>query len=247
MSNRLELTNILTTNFDDLGFGQAQQTQMTIGKTFRIPIQVKYSTGNRYGPLIISTMDLFSFGISPNYNDNNEINGYSIPLCMWDTKRSESDTVEERQWVAKYDELVEKIKQYLLQDEVKEEIERYDLDEAELKKFGTLWYKRGDKNKILTDVAPRLYPKLIIRKKDNEILSKFFDRDTGEELKPMSIVGQRCNITAALRVESVFVGSKISLQVKIHEAHVELIQSNQFTSRLLHFEHTEPEPEAEAE
>ena len=45
-----------------------------------------------------------------------------------------------------------------------------------------------------------------------------------EEIDPLSILGKHCYTEAAIKIESIFIGQSISLQVKLYEAHIDLIK-----------------------
>jgi hypothetical protein len=48
----------------------------------------------------------------------------------------------------------------------------------------------------------------------------------GVDLDPLSLIGQKCNVRACIKIDSIFIGSKISLQVKVLELEVQQ-QGNQ--------------------
>ena len=94
---------------------------------------------------------------------------------------------------------------------------------ADLKKLNPLYWKK-DKGKIVEGTGPTLYAKLISSKKHNKILSMFFNMD-GDSIDPLSLLGKYCYSKAAVKIESIFIGNKISLQVKLYEAEIELMDS----------------------
>ena len=69
--------------------------------------------------------------------------------------------------------------------------------------------------------GPTLYSKLIESPKHG-ILTTFFDSETDEEIDPLTLKGH-CFVIPAIRIESIFIGNKISLQVKLYEAVVRTI------------------------
>lgn len=184
----------------------------------RIPISILNPDGT-IGDLIMPTPRIFSFGVQENLDFNTKKpNGHVLPLCLWSRSGA---TEEEKQWTDKFDEIVERCKEHLLS--VKEEIGQYDLSMGDLKKFNPLYYKR-DKGKIVEGTGPTLYAKLISSKKHNKIMTMFFDTN-GNQLDPLTIMEKYCYATAAIKFESIFVGSKITFQVKLFEATVELIDA----------------------
>ena len=114
------------------------------------------------------------------------------------------------------------------------------IDESDLKKFNPIFYKKDkETGDIADDALPTLYIKLAISKKDNveKILSTFYDKKTGSEINPLDLLKKYCWTNAAIKFECIFIGSKISFQVKLYEADVELLNSGR--KRLL------PRPKAQ--
>ena len=114
------------------------------------------------------------------------------------------------------------------------------IDESDLKKLNPIFYKKDkETGDIADDALPTLYLRLAISKKDgvDKILSSFYDKKTGNEVNPMDLLKKYCWATAAVKFESIFLGSKISFQVKLYEADVELLNTGK--KRLL------PRPQAQ--
>tara|TARA_Y100000389_G_scaffold196331_1_gene229105 strand:- start:212 stop:1117 length:906 start_codon:yes stop_codon:yes gene_type:complete len=185
----------------------------------RITIRTKNSDGT-IGDLILPTEKLFSFGVSENTNqETGKVNGYVMPLCL---HTRDGATKEEKDWSETFTTIVEKCKDHLLAN--KEEIEHFDLERTDLKKLNPLYYKR-EKGKIVPGTGPTLYAKLIVSKKqDNKILTMYFDFN-GDSVDPLTLLGKYCYARAAVKIESIFVGSKISLQVKLYECEVKLMET----------------------
>jgi hypothetical protein len=61
---------------------------------------------------------------------------------------------------------------------------------------------------------------LIYSKKQDKFLTQFFDKDDNI-LEARQLMGKHCYSTGAVKIESIFIGAKISLQVKLYEAVVE--------------------------
>lgn len=184
----------------------------------RIAIGTRNPDGS-LGELVIPTLPVYSFGLSENVNpQTSKTDGYSLSLCLYN---KDSPTDEQKKWVETFNAIVEHIKQYLLDH--KDDIEKYELEPADLKKLNPLYYKK-EKGKIVDGTGPTLYAKVMQNKKTNSITTPFCD-DNGNDLDPLSILGKRCYATAAIKFEGIFIGSKISLQVKVYEAKVKLIDS----------------------
>lgn len=177
----------------------------------RVKIGTKYSDGT-HGDLIISTDggELYSYGTQENKSPDGKVNGHVLPLCMWDR---DGPTKAQKATTDSIDAIVDQCKDWLLNNKAK--IEKYDLDKSDLKKLNPLYWKR-EKGKIVEGRGPTLYSKLIESKK-NGILTTFFDSETDEEIDPLTLK-THCFVVPAIRIESIFIGNKISLQVKLYEA-----------------------------
>jgi len=186
----------------------------------RVNIGTK-NPNNTTGDLIISTESMFSFGVSENINpETKAVNGYVMALCLWN---KDGATVAEKQWTDKFDEIVDHTKEYILKNQ--EDLTKHQIDDHDLKKLNPLYWKK-DRNGVIPGTGPTLYCKLIVSKKDGneKILSNFFDADTGDDLDPLQLMGKYCHVRAAVKIESIFIGNKISLQIKLWEAEVRLLE-----------------------
>lgn len=182
----------------------------------RVKIGTKYSDG-KHGDLIISTDggELYSYGTQENTSPDGKVNGHVLPLCMWDR---DGPTKAQKETTDTIDAIVEQCKNWLLNN--KDKIEKYDLEKADLKKLNPLYWKR-EKGQIVEGRGPTLYSKLIESSKHG-ILTTFFDSETDEEIDPLTLK-THCFVVPAIRIESIFIGNKISLQVKLYEAVVRTI------------------------
>jgi hypothetical protein len=184
----------------------------------RINIQTRNEDGTS-GDLILPTSKLFSFGVSENTDPNTgKVNGYVMPMCLWNR---DGASKEEKDWSDIFDAIVDKCKEHLIAN--REEIEQYDLAMSDLKKFNPLYWKK-EKGKVVEGTGPTLYAKLIVSKKLNKILTTYFDFN-GETVDPLSLLGKYCYAKSAVKIESIFIGNRISLQVKLYECEVKLMET----------------------
>jgi hypothetical protein len=189
-------------------------------KYSRINISTKNPDGSM-GDLILPTETLYSFGLSDNVDAaTGKSNGLSMALCMW-ARDNASDA--EKAWTTTFDKIVEHCKDHLL--DTKDDIGKYDLERNDLKKLNSLYWKR-DKGKIVEGTGPMLYVKLIHSKKQDKFISKFFDEQTDQEIDVQSLIGKAFYATSAIKIESIYIGSKISLQVKLFECNVRLLDTS---------------------
>lgn len=184
----------------------------------RVAIGTRNPDGS-LGDLVIPTLPVYSFGLSENINPQSQkTDGYSLSLCLYN---KENPTDEQKKWVETFNAIVENVKQYLLDH--KDDIEKYELESADLKKLNPLYYKK-DKGKIVEGTGPTLYAKVMQNKKNDMITTPFCD-ENGNDIDPLTILGKRCYATAAIKFEGIFIGARISLQVKVYEAQIKLIDS----------------------
>ena len=184
----------------------------------RILISTRNPDGT-VGDLILPTSKLFSFGVSENVDmGTGKVNGYVMPLCLWNR---DGATPEEKEWSDTFNAIVERCKDHLV--EQREEIEQYDLAKSDLKKFNPLYWKK-ERGKIVEGTGPTLYAKLIVSKKLGKILTMYYDGN-GDSIDPMSLIGKYCYTKAAVKIESIFIGNKISLQVKLYECETRLVNT----------------------
>lgn len=203
----------------------------------RINISTKNDDGTT-GELIFPTSRLFSFGITENTSqETGNINSYTFPICLWS---KEGPTEEEKAWTDTFEKIVEACTDHIIS--VKDEIDMFDLTKTDLTKtkggLNPLYWKREKFTnpqgktvlRVVPDTGPTLYTKLIYSKKNEKFLSQFFDTND-EPIDALSLMGKYCFTKAAIKIESIFIGSKISLQVKLYEAVIE--PANSGMKRLL--------------
>jgi hypothetical protein len=178
------------------------------------------------GDLILGTTRLFSFGVSININaETKKPSGYTLPLCLWN---KDGASKEEKAWTTTFTKIADHCKAYLLSNKDNDDLGLYDLEESSLKSFNPLYWKK-DKGRIVEGTGPTLYVKLIESKKNNKFLSMFYNKNY-EPLDPMTLIGKYCYVTACVKIESIFISSgknpKITLQLKLYEAIVEMSENN---------------------
>jgi Protein of unknown function (DUF2738) len=186
---------------------------------------------NSIGPLILTTEDLFSFGVSDKFS--NDGGGLSVPICLW-TK--DNTTEYEKEFTETTENIIEKVIDHILS--VRVELKKPKLERAELKSIGNVLSWKTDENtgERISGIGPVLYAKLISNK--NGIMTPFYDCD-GNKLEARSLIGQKFIAKFAIKFESIYFGSKIGLQVKLYEASdVRLLNSG--PTRIIR---TKPTPE----
>jgi len=220
-----QLRSAVGYNVENMTFSKVQiqkigDTGMT---SKRINIGTKNDDGTE-GELVFITEKLFSFGVCENTDQKTgQINGYTMPICL---HSKDGATEEEQALTDTLEQIIEKCKDYLVDN--KKELKMKDLERSDLRKLNPIYYKKNADGEILDGATPTLYAKLIVSKKNgqNKIITEFFDSVTGESFNALDLIGKYCYTRAVIKIESLFLGSlKVSLQIKLYEAEVSLINS----------------------
>ena len=192
----------------------------------RINISTKNDDGS-VGELIIPTTRLFSFGVSENTSqETGKVNGYTFPICLW---HKDGPSEEEKMWTELFDKIVDKCMDHLIEN--REEIEMFELSRGDLTKskggLNPLYWKKEKHTengkttmRVVPGSGPTIYTKLIFSKKNDKFLSQFYDIND-DPLNALDLMGKYCYTKSAIKIESIFIGSKISLQIKLYEAVIE--------------------------
>lgn len=198
----------------------------------RINISSRNEDGT-IGELVLPTPPgLFSFGVSESRNEETQkVMGYTFPLCLWN---KDQPTAAEKAWTTTFEKIVNHCIDYLLEN--KEEIEMFELTRADLTKakggLNPLYWKsekvKDEKTgktvlRRVPNAGPTLYAKLIYSKKNNKFLTQFYNKED-QPIDALELMGKHCYADSAVKIESIFISGtgKISLQVKLYEAVVEL-------------------------
>ncbi|NDE14358.1 DUF2738 domain-containing protein [bacterium] len=203
-------------NFDlgSISFKDPEDISFTDNAFRKIKIYVRNPDGS-IGDLVFSApRQLFSFGIQELTDGHGNTNGYIMPISLW--KRKEPTPDEE-----KFIETLNQIVGLAL-----EQVHKYvDTSTIDTKRFSPLSFKKHSERED-DRKSPILYTKLIFNKRDQKISSLFFDEATNTEIDPLSILNKKCYVTAAIKIESIFIGDKITLQIKLYEAIVKVLKQN---------------------
>jgi hypothetical protein len=197
----------------------------------RINISTRNEDGS-VGDLILPTSRLFSFGVSENKDaQTQKVNGWTLPLCLWNR---DGATQEQKDWTTTFDAIVDHCIGNLVENP--HEIEQlFELSINDFKKtkggLNPLYWQREPAMengkrvmRVVPGTGPTLYPKLIFSKKNDKFVSQFFD-PSDREINPLDLIGKYCYVNAAIKIESIFIGARICLQVKVYEAVVEVTQT----------------------
>merc|ERR1712146_878068 len=74
--------------------------------------------------------------------------------------------------------------------------------------------------------GPTLYARCIYSKKNESVETIFYDEDNKKRGNPLSVLGKHFFTRFALKIESIYIGTKISLQFKLQEVGFRLKESS---------------------
>lgn len=194
---------------------------MTYG---RVNISYKNRDGT-VGDLLLKTpANLYSFGVSANKDfsnpENKEGKGFTLTLSMWNR---EGPTPEQKQWTDKATQILSRVKSHLLQNM---KALGLDIVDSDLRKMDIFYWKK-ENGQVVEGKGPTMYPKIWQSRKPNkstgQIEVKTFSKFLDENFQPIddptrTLLGVGGNATAIIKFESIYIGSKISIQFKLFEA-----------------------------
>lgn len=193
-------------------------------------IRLNYIHNNDLKDFIIeSPANLLSWGLVENRDlQTNALNGYQMAINLWSKPNK---TEEEEMFVESINKICDHAVEHLVKN--RESIERYDLEKADLKKFNPLYWKM-EKGKRVPDRGPTLYAKTKYSKKDCNIQTLFYDetKNHAHNNQPLSILNKHCYVKFTLKIESIYIGTCISLQLKLDEVGYRLKDGVELRSKL---------------
>lgn len=207
------LINIENFKLENLVYSKPEVKSIPGQKVSCKRVHLSYKVGEELQDVILeSPPELLSWGLAEQHDMmSNQLTGYQLPICLW-SKNGPSPS--EKLFTDIINDISEHTKKYLV--EHRDELEMYTLELAELKKINPLYWKM-EKGKIVEDKGPTLYAKCLYNKRNETITTLFINEDLNCNVNPLSVLGKQCYVKFALKIESIFFGSKISLQVKLHE------------------------------
>ena len=214
---------------------EIQQGNKTI-KYYKINIGSKNKNG--VGEFVFDLPHFcHSFGIEEYQNESGKPTNHSISLSLVDLNNSTEEQAEQLELVRTFNSLMDKFKDHLLS--VKKEIKKPQLDRTDLKKFnpmnqpldedgqpkGSAWY-----------FSPKLMERKLYNKEDPsdiqiKIETKFYTEEFDHrgdpvEVSPLEFLGKKhFKFRGAIKIDNIYIGSKISLQCKIYDGVVRTVSN----------------------
>ena len=158
--------------------------------------------------LVIESPLLFSFGVQKSVDEVENLNGYSIPTCLW------SEYKETSQKELDFYNGLKKIEELCYEHLEKE----CGIETAEMLKIPLI--EKDER-------PPILYSKLIFSKKAQKIHTILHSRESNKE-NPLDYCDEHCKVKMSLIIESIYISDKtVTLQIKVNDIFVKPILERQ--------------------
>lgn len=211
------------------------------GTNYRINLGYK-NPDNTEGFLILGFDTCYCFGVSENVDLNSKaLNGYNVAISLYDINGA---TPRQQKTVEALQDIIQQCKKNILKDSTQEAMGKIDDDdkilESDLRKINLIFWKK-ENGKPNPEMGGTIYPKMIWSKSrtdaktnkqiPSKMMTRFYSEDDIDadgnpvEVNPLDYVGKRFQITPAIKIESIFIGAKISIQAKVYEAFVKETES----------------------
>lgn len=206
------------------------------GTNYRINIGYK-NEDNTEGFFILGFDTCYCYGVSENVDINTKaLTGYNVAISLYDINGA---TPKQQKTVESLTDILQSCKKFILRDSTQVAMGKIDDDdkilESDLRKINLIFWKK-ENGKPNQELGGTIYPKMIWSKArtdaktnkqiDSKMMTRFYNVDEVDEdgnpieVNPLDYVGKRFQITPAIKIESIFIGAKISIQCKVYEAFV---------------------------
>ena len=171
-----------------------------------------------------------SFGVEEFQNEAGKPTNHNVSLSIIDMNASPEEQEMQLNWVKSFHAIMERIKDHLVS--IKKEIKKPTLDKNDLKNLNPIRQavdEDGNPKGNAWYFSPKLMERKVYNKEDPsdvqiKIETQFFlDGQTDEqgnpvEISPLEFLNKKhFKFRGAVKLENVYVGSKISLQCKIYD------------------------------
>ena len=164
------------------------------------------------------TPPLTSGGLKPNLDpETQELRSYSLPLYLFDTTKGATEP--EMAFIKNLKAILKACKSHLKDPRIKNELNKWNMDP--LVDEMTIMYQKSVKGVPQLGTAPSIYPKVMSKfgGGPEDFVTGFYRfRDSREE--EIAPIREMCMVVADLIVESIYVGAKPSIQLKIADVFV---------------------------
>lgn len=244
MENNLENKMIKTVISDPLTYDvnnmifekpkeQSSKAQNGSTVTFhRVNVKTRNPDGKSVGDLILR----FDRSMCLQLSDKFGVEQMSMLLLLWDSQVG--PTPRQRKTEETLNSIIEKCREWFADLENRKLVKKPGIKPAELFKNGLARRKEDENGNINPDDAPMMAIRLIQTKDRTDkngnfvpakVLSGFYSEDKRDangnqlELSYKDLIGKRFYATVAVKIEDIFIGKDISIQCKLVEAVVKLL------------------------
>jgi Protein of unknown function (DUF2738) len=202
---------------DNIVFGDVVDGKS--GEILYARIPIKYRRNDKLEELCIATPELSSYGLQEIRKNLSKIatdpvESYSLSLVMSDPATT-----------AVFERILKACKDHLFLQSTKRALKKGGDQLDGLTMSMDIFSRKRDNGQIVAGANPTLYPKVYTKFiKDGDkttpppIQTEFYD-DEGD-IDPLTLVGVRIKVSAAISIKDIFVGAKPSIQIKLNEVYV---------------------------
>ena len=208
-----KLYNLSTLDFNQIELSATESKSIPGQKLSYQRVRIGIRNGNELNDLLIqSAPSLLAWGLRESRDlCTQELNGYEIPIVLW-TNRG---TKEEKAFTDGFHDLCEHLKKMLI--DRKDTSGKYDLELSDMKRLNPFHWKT-DKGQIVDETrGPTFYGKCLFDRQSHKINTIFVNEATKQFVNPKKLIKKHMYISFVLRVEGVFIGNRLSLQMRITE------------------------------
>lgn len=202
-------------------------------------IRVGHTNKNGAGEFIFPVPHFgHAFGVEAYQNDHGQATAHSTSVSLIDNNLTAIEKEEQQHFIDQFNVVVERIKDHLIS--IKKELKKPTLDRAELKNLNPIrpaLDENGNPKGDAQYVSFKLMERKIFNKNDPKdmklsVETQFFlDGEYDEsgnpvEVNPLDFLEKKhFKFRGAIKLENIFVGAKISLQLKIYDGVIRHVQS----------------------
>ena len=231
ISNRFtELIDLSSFDLSNVFYDSPQEMEIQQGnKTIKYyKINIGNKTKGGVGEFVFNIpFFCHSFGVEEFQNEQGKVTNHSVGLSLVDMN---SPTEEQQELVSSFGKFIQHIKDHLYS--VRKEIKKPTLDSSDLKTFNPMHQsidEDGNPKGNAWYFSPKLMERKIYNKEDPsdikiKVETTFYSDeqtdDKGEplEISPLEFLGKKhFKFRGAIKIENIYIGSKISLQCKIYD------------------------------
>jgi hypothetical protein len=228
-----ELIDLSTLKMGDIVFDSPQEVEIQQGnktiKYYKLNIGCKNDAG--VGEFVFNIpFFCHSFGVEEFTNEAGVPTNHNASLSLVDMNGTPEEQQTQLAFVKQFSSVIDKIKEHLVS--IKKEIKKPTLDKNDLKALNPMKQavdEDGNPKGNAYYFSPKLMEKKIYNKDDPsdmkiEVVTEFFldgqfdERGNPVQVSPLEFMGKKhFKFRGAVKIDNVYIGSKISIQCKIYD------------------------------